>query len=636
MDFSDIDLTGVNWQHGMLLTPEHFQRQERSIESLVLWMVRYLSPVHGLAGAGPRVAPSERGAARHDPVWDLQDEGDHLRISVTQCRGLTPGGGVIDVNPQYPVHGDFSRASLEGVQDTKVYLLQKPHEKHPVNGPEDEWNAQILTAKTPTYVLTLQPLASEAAHALALGRIRRQGFATRFVKDDSFIPACISMASHSELFHSGRQISARLADLAGRYTALHRGMQEFISLSRERGLETDMDVESLRFVGRTVEALQSALYDIADPVQPPQRFFTLLRRFVHSTAVYLDLSPPVRAYFEQIRDLGESELVTHLARQRKHVEEMPSVELSDDLRKEVQASLEALESLRRLEQMMEGKYVDFRICPSLDAMNFFFEFAGRSLYRLQGKCSHTQGEEDTRILTFSNLKLEGKENYRLVIVTEPGTSLGLGAEIPAEIHINQSTGFRREPLFQRAVCELDDQLNYAFDFQVPDVPSVTDLQAFVPAFVPVRTALLYTRQRFTKVSQGFTQPAAAETPAAPPPPQQPPQYSGGAGAPQYSGGAQPPYSPPGTFGQPDPGRGGFPPQRPGPMQRPPAAPPPPQAPPPQADPTRSRMGGPGPQFPPGARPGPFQGPPPAPPKPGRLAPNEPPPDPRIIKKRRIE
>ena len=40
----------------MLLTPEHFLRQEAYIDSALLWVLRYATNAYGLVGGGARVA----------------------------------------------------------------------------------------------------------------------------------------------------------------------------------------------------------------------------------------------------------------------------------------------------------------------------------------------------------------------------------------------------------------------------------------------------------------------------------------------------------------------------------------------------------------------------------------------------
>ena len=104
----DIDLRSVNWSQGMFLTPDHFLRQERYVDSLFLWLLRYGLATHGLVGGGPRVEPSERGAPAFDPVVEIDDSADVLKVTVMQCRGITPGGAIVDVQPSRPLTATFS------------------------------------------------------------------------------------------------------------------------------------------------------------------------------------------------------------------------------------------------------------------------------------------------------------------------------------------------------------------------------------------------------------------------------------------------------------------------------------------------------------------------------------------------
>ena len=93
----------------MLLTPDHFRRQEQYFDSLVLWALRYTSSAYGLVGGGPRLPEAERGAARLDPIVSLMEDETSLEIAVTQCRGLSPAGCVIEITPVYPVRRTFQK-----------------------------------------------------------------------------------------------------------------------------------------------------------------------------------------------------------------------------------------------------------------------------------------------------------------------------------------------------------------------------------------------------------------------------------------------------------------------------------------------------------------------------------------------
>ena len=194
-----IDLRSVNWSQGMFLTPDHFVRQERYFDSLLLWVVRHASGTSGLIGGGPRVEPAQRGAATFDPIVDVDDSGDTLKIAVTQCRGMTAGGAVVDVDPSCALTTTFTKRELEGFLDVGVYVVTRPHDKEPDAGVEDPINPQLQTAKRCKYRISLDPSADEAQWSLLLVRLRRAEKGLHFERAPGFIPPCAFMSSHSQL-----------------------------------------------------------------------------------------------------------------------------------------------------------------------------------------------------------------------------------------------------------------------------------------------------------------------------------------------------------------------------------------------------------------------------------------------------
>src|SRR5215472_3478175 len=156
MKSEDVNLSAVNWEHGMLLTPDHFVRLERYFDSTLLWMLRYATNVYGLIGGGPRLPESERGAVRHDPIVVVNEEEEAISISITQCRGLTRGGCIIDIDPEHPLRQRFAKAGLEGVAEAPIYIFCEPHEKEAIDGPVDEFNPQMKTERRLNYRITLQ------------------------------------------------------------------------------------------------------------------------------------------------------------------------------------------------------------------------------------------------------------------------------------------------------------------------------------------------------------------------------------------------------------------------------------------------------------------------------------------------
>jgi hypothetical protein len=496
MNSDDIMLNAVNWEHGMLLTPEHFLRQENYFDSSLLWALRYATNAYGLVGGGARVPESERGAVRHDPIVTLAEDQDSISVSVTQCRALTPGGCIIEITPDSALHRRFPRAELEGVAETGVYIVANPHQKEVIDGPVDEFNPQMRTERRNLYRLSLMVSAEEAAYSVAVARIRRAQAGAAYEKDRWYIPACTSMGSFSELTVGWRRIVEEITALSERYTELNRAVQQYLVLFRERGIDTQIDRETMGFVNRMVVALEDCTYEILDPAQAPQFFFCRLKRLFHSAAVYFDLSPPVQQYFGMLKDAGETEFIALTERQRATLAVTRKWEIQDDLAVEVRSALQSIAALSRLERALEGKYIDFRLSPSLEAMNFAFDRGGQVLYKLAAKPSRLQGFADELTIHFAQLRLEGRDRYRLILASEPDAKIDPGTRISVEIRINEGAGFHRPPVNLVCQANLPEQRNLEFDFEAPDVPTITDLRVSLPAIHPIRTALLFARHRF--------------------------------------------------------------------------------------------------------------------------------------------
>ena len=125
MNPDDVKLSSVNWEHGMLLTPEHFLRQEKYFEAGLVWVLRYATDAYGLVGGGPRLAEAELGAVRHDPIVTIDEDDQTLNVSVTQCRALTPAGCIVEIDPEHPIQRQFAKAELEGVNEAPIYNIRR-------------------------------------------------------------------------------------------------------------------------------------------------------------------------------------------------------------------------------------------------------------------------------------------------------------------------------------------------------------------------------------------------------------------------------------------------------------------------------------------------------------------------------
>jgi len=496
MNLEDVRHNAVNWEFGMLVTPEHFLRQERFHEATMLWMLRYAYDGFGLIGGGPRLPESEFGAVRHDPIITLSEDEHTLRVTVTQCRGLTASGTPVEIMPEYPLRREFNKSELEGVSEARIYIVALPHTYTVLDGPRDEHNPQIQTERARAYRLTLQPHGEEAQHAIAVSRLRRSDRSIAYEKDATFIPPCTNLTAFSELSAAWRRIVEQLSYLSSRFIELHRAMQEYIELTRERGIDVAIDRDTLEFVKRIIPGLETCLYSCLNPVQPPAQFFGHLRMFLQGAAVNLDLSPPVQQYFDALKNAGETEFMPLLEQQKQLLKTSRRWRVEDDLGVEVRSAQNSLRSLQTLERALEGKYIDFRVSPTLDTMNFVFDRGGSALYKLAAKPARLQGFGDEMTFHFAGIRLEGREKYRIILTSESEHEYPAETRVPVEIRINEGSGSRRAPLHGVAQVRFSGQRNVEFDFDAPDIATVTDLRVSVPAHFNVRTALLFVRHRF--------------------------------------------------------------------------------------------------------------------------------------------
>jgi hypothetical protein len=493
-----VDLRSVNWTQGMFLTPDHFLRQERYVDSLVLWLMRFGLDEAGLVGGGPRVESSERGAARFDPIVDVDDSSDTLKVSVTQCRGITRSGVIVDVDPSRPVQASFSKRELDGVLELGIYVVARPHEKEADDTVEDPVNPQMALGRRMRYTVQLDVRADAAPASLLLARLRRSEKGLRFERELGFIPPAVFMCAHSELMHAFRQLNEMVAAIADHYGALHRAIVDYVALARSRAINVEQDLETLAFVSRMVTTLEACAYELLDPLQSPTRFFQQMTRLIRSAALFLSLSPPTREYFRLLGEIGEVEFVSLLEQEGEALGMARGWTVSENLNLEVQKTMRALDRLDRLEQALEGKYLDFRVSPSLESLNFVFDRTSGDavLYKSVAKPARPQAHGQELTFVFAPLRLEAREYYRLVIVGERQARFMPGDRLTAELRINPGEGYSHAPDYRTTEHEIDGHRNFAIDFKAPeDVVMINDLRVSLRSNQPIRSAILYVRGR---------------------------------------------------------------------------------------------------------------------------------------------
>jgi hypothetical protein len=461
------------------------------------------------------VQDGERGTAGYDPHIEVSEDDSSLNIAISQCRGLTSAGCIVEIGAHNIVRRRFEKPELEGLESCRIYLVCDPNKKEALEQSisMDEANPQMRAERCANYRVKLQVHADEAPFSLAVGQIRRLSSGVGFEKNTEFIPACVSMSSFSVLTAVWRQLTEQVEVLSRRYCGLYEAMQEYSVRFREHDLETEDDVRIAIFVGRMVTALQTCLYEILDPTQQPARCFGHFRKFIYGSAVDISVSRPVQQYFELLKSSGETEYSTLLSQQTALLQTTPKWQFQEDLGVEARKIKAELAALSRLEAALEGKYIDFRVNRAVDSMNFIFDRGGEVLYRLVTGTPRVQSLSGTWTMVFASLKLEGRARYRLLLVGDKNNSFEVGTKIAVEIKINEGSAYKRSPIYLDTQTKVSGQCNVEFDFDSQELGAITDVRVSVPSYVPVRTAMLFVRQFFLapKESRLVPEPRLTET-----------------------------------------------------------------------------------------------------------------------------
>src|SRR5262249_46546197 len=156
-----------------------------------------------------------------------------------------------------------------------------------------------------------------------------------------------------------------------------------------------------------------------------------------------------------------------------------------------------------LEQALEGKYMDYRISPSLESINFVFDRTSGDpvLYRSVATPARPMAHGQEITFVFAPLRLEARESYRLILVGDPKARFVPGDRLTAELRINPGEGYDHKPDYSTVSYEIEGQRNFAIDFNAPtDVVTINDLRVSLRSAQPIRSAILYVRGRFFAAS----------------------------------------------------------------------------------------------------------------------------------------
>jgi hypothetical protein len=520
---------------GMLLTPEHFLRQDAYIDASFEWLLRNCIPAMGLVGGGVRLESGQRGLAGFDPKIEVEDDGSTVRVTVLQARGVTPMGEPVDVGPPDQINAEFRKGDLAGASELLVYVVRTgEREEDPDSVGRDEANPDQAALRRTQYRVSLGADADTALKSLVVGQIRRVSETLGFELDGQFIPACATLIAHSALYAAWTRIQANVKLLAGQYAELHRTVSRYIDEIMPRGVNVRPELDILAFLERAVLALDTSAYEILDPTIIPHRFFQQIDRAGRRIALALDLSASTREYFQLVAG-ADASYNGLLEEERELLSERREVDQRQDLRAAVAQADQTLLRVRRVVEALEGKYIDFRLNRSIESLRFLLDRGGEHFYMAVTTPGHPQREGDVLTFVFSQLNLAGRHQYRIVLFGEAGVATQVGEELRADLWINGVAGTTR-PISRSIRSELPTQRNFAFNFDTPqDVATISALHLTVQPGHRVRGAMLYQRKLGIVADPGAQNVVASAPPVRPAPEVQP-----APGAPTPADGIKPP------------------------------------------------------------------------------------------------
>jgi hypothetical protein len=489
-------LKSVNWISGMLLTPEHFGAQDRHVDNLFSWLLRNCIPATGLVGAGVRMDPDQRGLSAHDPHFDVHDDGRTVSVAVQHARGVTGAGEPVDIAPAAPARGESSKADLAGAKELFVYVVRTGQlVEDPTTAGSDPANPSMAAFRRPQYDVRFGVPADLLAHALVIGRIRRASESLAFERDSRFIPACAAMMAHSELYAGWSRLQSDISLLAGSFGELHRAVARYAEQVGRRGVDNRPDLDVLAFTERAVLALDQCASETGDPTVDPDRFFGQVDRLGRRVALALDLSSSTQSYFQTLSgaDATYNDL---LEEERGVLASRRELAVREDLRQSLARADDTLRRIRRVVEALEGKYIDYRINRSVDAVKFLLDRQGDQFYIAVATPGHPQRDGDLITFVFNQLSLAGRHEYRLVLLGDPQGVSGwqVGDELQVDLRIN-AEGAPGRPISRVAACEIPGQRNFGVNFETPaDVATIAGLSAQVQPAHRVRGAILFQRR----------------------------------------------------------------------------------------------------------------------------------------------
>lgn len=148
----DLNVWGVNWIDGMLVTSRHFNQQDDFTLNLNRWSTAALAAGYGLA---------KPPISRQEPLdVQLRRSGNNLIVSIRKCSAILPNGSIVEIDDDYlkykavELKVDTSKGDRERIP---IFLYASTTEKTAFGDPLEGEQLSRLPYKMPRLTLTDAP-----------------------------------------------------------------------------------------------------------------------------------------------------------------------------------------------------------------------------------------------------------------------------------------------------------------------------------------------------------------------------------------------------------------------------------------------------------------------------------------------
>lgn len=184
----DLNIWGVNWLDGMLVTGKHFNQEQGFIRNLTRFATLALAPGYGIAKwVNDKAEPLE--------VMVTAD-GKQVNVVVNHCAAILPNGGVVNINADFIKH-EAVQLTIDTTSETRrrlpIFLYSSPTEPLAFGDPEP--GEELARAPWQIGQLTLSAGANESLPAASGIQIAELVSTDNgFVLDQNFVPPFVTSA----------------------------------------------------------------------------------------------------------------------------------------------------------------------------------------------------------------------------------------------------------------------------------------------------------------------------------------------------------------------------------------------------------------------------------------------------------